>query len=62
MATWKEYKEGDPCYLSVVYKDYGGGFAGYYLTMNLEPGDFYIPVYELGKPKVKEDAEHEAEE
>ena len=47
---WKRYKEGDEMYLSVVYKDYGGKYGGYYITSHLEPGDYYIRVYDLGNP------------
>lgn len=44
MATWKKYNEGDTKYLSIVYKDYGGGYGGFYVTCHLEPGDLYIPL------------------
>ena len=47
---WKQYKEGDKKYLSIVYKHHAGHYGGYYVTMFLEEGDYYIPLYELGDP------------
>lgn len=51
--AWRKYQEGEKSYLSVVYKDYGGGYGGYYITFP-EPGDLYIPLYALGAPKIAE--------
>ncbi len=50
---WKRFKEGDKHYLSVVYKDYGENYGGYYIAFP-EQGDLYISLYDLGKPEVTE--------
>ena len=50
---WRRFKEGDKGYLSVVYKDYGNSWGGYYISFP-EPGDLFIPLYDLGKPKEEE--------
>ena len=49
---WRLFQAGDTGYLSVVYKDYGGKYGGYYIAFP-EPGDLYIPLYDLGEPKIK---------
>lgn len=54
---WKIFKEGDEEYLSVVYRSYGKSYGGYYITSSLEPGDYYIPVYELGDPREPDNQE-----
>ena len=50
---WKRYQKGEKSYLSVLYKDYGEHYCGYYIGFP-KPGDLYIPLYDLGKPEVKE--------
>lgn len=57
---WRRFKEGDKSYLSVVYKDYGHRYEGYYIAFP-KPGDLFIPLYDLGKPKEEEEC-HETEE
>ena len=51
---WRRFKEGDKEYLSVVHKDYGGNYGGYYIAFP-EPGDLYISLYDLGKPVESKD-------
>lgn len=48
---WKRFKDGDVRCFSIVYKKYSKDCGGYYLTGNIEPGDLYIPVQDLGKPQ-----------
>lgn len=47
---WRKYKYGEKQYLSVVYKDYGGGYGGYYISFPKD-GDLYIRLCDLGKPQ-----------
>ena len=47
---WRKFQAGEKAYLSVVYKDYGGKYGGYYISFP-EPGDLYISLYDLGEPK-----------
>lgn len=57
MARWKRFKEGDKRRYSIIYKQYSKDWGGWYLGGDLKPGDFYIPVDDLGEPKETEDAE-----
>lgn len=43
-VKWKKYKDGDKLCLALVLKDYGGGWGGVYLTSDINPGDYYLPV------------------
>ena len=54
LSIWRKFIEGDTEYLSVVYKSLSDDCGGYYISSDLEPGDLYIPLFELGKPMVDE--------